>query len=102
MAGATPQLIKELREMTGAGMLDCKNALNETDGDLEKAVQALREAGLGKAAKKAGNIAAEGVIAVKVNADNTVATMLELNAQTDFVAKNENFLKLTQEILSHA
>ena len=102
MAGATPQLIKELREMTGAGMLDCKNALNETDGDLEKAVQALREAGLGKAAKKAGNIAAEGVVAVKVNADNTIATMLELNAQTDFVAKNENFLNLTQEILAHA
>ena len=102
MAGATPKLIKELREMTGAGMLDCKNALNETDGDLEKAVQALRESGLGKAAKKAGNIAAEGVVAVKVNADNTIATMLELNAQTDFVAKNENFLNLTQEILAHA
>ena len=101
MAGATPKLIKELREMTGAGMLDCKNALNETDGDLDKAVQALREAGLGKAAKKAGNVAAEGVIAVKVNADNTVATMLELNAQTDFVAKNENFLNLTQEIVTH-
>jgi len=101
MAGATPKLIKELREMTGAGMLDCKNALNETDGDLEKAVQALREAGLGKAAKKAGNVAAEGVIAIKVNADNTVATMLELNAQTDFVAKNENFLNLTQEIIAH-
>lgn len=102
MAGATPKLIKELREMTGAGMLDCKNALNETDGDLEKAVQALREAGLGKAAKKAGNVAAEGVVAVKVNADNTIATLLELNAQTDFVAKNENFLNLTQEIVTHA
>ena len=102
MAGATPKLIKELREMTGAGMLDCKNALNETDGDLEKAVQALRESGLGKAAKKAGNIAAEGVVAVKVNDDNTVATLLELNAQTDFVAKNQNFLDLTQEIVSHA
>ncbi len=102
MAGATPKLIKELRGMTGAGMLDCKNALNECEGDLDKAVQALREAGLGKAAKKAGNVAAEGVIAVKVNADNTLATMLELNAQTDFVAKNENFLNLTQEIVSHA
>ena len=102
MAGATPKLIKELREMTGAGMLDCKNALNETDGDLDKAVQALREAGLGKAAKKAGNVAAEGVVAVKVNDDNTVATLLELNAQTDFVAKNQNFLDLTQEIVSHA
>ena len=102
MAGSTPKLIKELRELTGAGMLDCKNALNETDGDIEKAVQALREAGLGKAAKKAGNIAAEGVIAVTVNEDNSIATMLELNAQTDFVAKNENFLNLTQEIVTHA
>ncbi|MDD2887488.1 MAG: translation elongation factor Ts [Aliarcobacter sp.] len=102
MAGATPQLIKELREMTGAGMLDCKNALNETDGDLEKAVQALREAGLGKAAKKAGNVAAEGLIAVLVNADNTKATMLELNSQTDFVAKNENFINITKEITSFA
>ncbi len=102
MAGATPKLIKELRGMTGAGMLDCKNALNETEGDLNKAVQALREAGLGKAAKKAGNVAAEGVVAVKVNDDNTIATILELNAQTDFVAKNKNFLNLTQEIASHA
>jgi elongation factor Ts len=88
--------------MTGAGMLDCKNALNETEGDLDKAVQALREAGLGKAAKKAGNVAAEGVIAVTVNEDSSKATMLELNAQTDFVAKNENFLNLTQEIVKHA
>lgn len=102
MAGATPQLIKELREMTGAGMLDCKNALNETGGDLDKAVQALREAGLGKAAKKAGNVAAEGLISVLVSADNTKAVMLELNSQTDFVAKNENFVNLTKEITSHA
>ena len=102
MAGATPQQIKELREMTGAGMLDCKNALNETGGDLEKAVQALREAGLGKAAKKAGNVAAEGLISVLVSADNTKAVMLELNSQTDFVAKNENFVNLTKEITSHA
>lgn len=102
MAGATPQLIKELREMTGAGMLDCKNALNETGGDLEKAVQALREAGLGKAAKKAGNVAAEGLVSVLVNEDNTKAVILELNSQTDFVAKNENFINLTKEITAHA
>jgi elongation factor Ts len=101
MAGATPKLIKELREMTGAGMLDCKNALNETEGDLEKAVQHLREAGLGKAAKKAGNIAAEGLVNVLVNDDFTKATMVEINSQTDFVAKNENFIKLTEEILDH-
>ncbi|WP_323589242.1 translation elongation factor Ts [Aliarcobacter butzleri] len=102
MAGVTPQLIKELREMTGAGMMDCKNALNETNGDLDKAVQALREAGLGKAAKKAGNVAAEGLISVLVNSDNTKAVLLELNSQTDFVAKNENFVNLTKEITIHA
>ena len=102
MAGVTPQLIKELREMTGAGMMDCKNALNETNGDLDKAVQALREAGLGKAAKKAGNVAAEGLISVLVNSDNTKAVLLELNSQTDFVAKNENFVNLTKEITTHA
>ena len=102
MAGVTPQLIKELREMTGAGMMDCKNALNETNGDLDKAVQALREAGLGKAAKKAGNVAAEGLISVLVNSDNTKAVLLELNSQTDFVAKNENFVNLTKESTTHA
>lgn len=102
MAGVTPQLIKELREMTGAGMMDCKNALNETNGDLDKAVQALREAGLGKAAKKAGNVAAEGLISVLVNSDNTKVVLLELNSQTDFVAKNENFVNLTKEITTHA
>ncbi len=102
MAGATPKLIKELRGMTGAGMLDCRNALNETEGDLDKAVQALREAGLAKAAKKAGNVAAEGVLSVLINESNTSAYMLELNAQTDFVAKNENFLNLTKEIITHA
>ena len=75
----TPQLIKELRELTGAGMMDCKNALNETNGDIDKAVQALREAGLGKAAKKAGNVAAEGLIAIEINANNTKAVILELN-----------------------
>jgi len=98
----TPQLIKELRELTGAGMMDCKNALNETNGDLDKAVQALREAGLGKAAKKAGNVAAEGLIAIEINSNNTKAVILELNSQTDFVAKNENFINLTKEITAYA
>lgn len=98
----TPKLIKELREMTGAGMLDCKNALNECDGNLDDAVQHLREAGLGKAAKKAGNVAAEGLIGIVVNEEASKATMLELNSQTDFVAKNENFIELTNEIVTHA
>ncbi|RXJ86118.1 translation elongation factor Ts [Arcobacter sp. CECT 8985] len=102
MAGATPKLIKQLREMTGAGMLDCKNALNECEGDLDKSVQHLREAGLSKAAKKAGNVAAEGLVSVLVNEDNTKGTMLELNSQTDFVAKNDNFIALTKEITAHA
>ncbi len=101
MAGATPKLIKELREMTGAGMLDCKNALNECEGDLEKAVQHLREAGLGKAAKKAGNVAAEGLISVLINEDFTKATLTEINSQTDFVAKNDNFINLTKDITAH-
>ncbi|RXJ98723.1 elongation factor Ts [Arcobacter sp. CECT 8986] len=102
MAGATPKLIKQLREMSGAGMLDCKNALNECEGDLDKAVQHLREAGLSKAAKKAGNVAAEGLVSVLVNEDNTKGTILELNSQTDFVAKNDNFIALTKEITAHA
>jgi len=101
MSGSTPKLIKQLREMTGAGMLDCKNALNETDGDLTKAVQALREAGLSKAAKKAGNVASEGLITILVAEDFKKVTMTEVNAQTDFVAKNANFINLTKEITSH-
>jgi len=101
MAGATPKLIKELREKSGAGMLDCKNALNECNGDLEKAVQYLREAGLSKAAKKSANVAAEGLVSMLVNDDFTKATMTEINSQTDFVAKNANFLALKDEITAH-
>ena len=102
MANITAADVNKLRTITGAGMMDCKNALNETGGDLEKAVQALREAGLGKAAKKAGNVAAEGLIAIEVNSDKTKAVILELNSQTDFVAKNENFINITKEITAHA
>jgi elongation factor Ts len=101
MAGATPKLIKELREKSGAGMLDCKKALNECDGDLDKAMQHLREAGLSKAAKKSGNVAAEGLITILVNDDMTKATMTEVNSQTDFVAKNDQFINLTNEITAH-
>lgn len=102
MAGATPKLIKELREKSGAGMLDCKKALNETDGNIEEAVKFLREAGLVKAAKKSSNVAAEGIINILVNDDNTNATMIEVNSQTDFVAKNEQFLNLVNAITVHA
>ncbi|PIF04462.1 MAG: elongation factor Ts [Arcobacter sp.] len=101
MAGATPKLIKELREKSGAGMLDCKKALNETNGDLEAAMKHLREAGLSKAAKKSSNVAAEGLVSILINDDKTKATMVELNSQTDFVAKNANFLALKDEITSH-
>jgi len=101
MAGATPKLIKELREKSGAGMLDCKKALNETDGDLEAAMKHLREAGLSKAAKKSSNVAAEGLVSILVNDDQTKVSMVELNSQTDFVAKNANFLELKDEITAH-
>ena len=102
MAGATPKLIKELREKSGAGMLDCKKALNECEGNIEEAVKFLREAGLTKAAKKSSNVAAEGIITILVNDDNTNATMTEVNSQTDFVAKNEQFLNLVNGITAHA
>jgi elongation factor Ts len=101
MAGATPKLIKELRELSGAGMLDCKKALNECNGDIEESQKWLREQGLSKAAKKSGNVAAEGLITILINDDNKKATMTEVNSQTDFVAKNENFINLTNEITSH-
>jgi elongation factor Ts len=101
MAGATPKLIKELREKSGAGMLDCKNALNECNGDIEESIKWLREQGLSKAAKKSSNVAAEGIITILVNDDNTKATMTEVNSQTDFVAKNAQFLELTKGITEH-
>ncbi len=101
MAGATPKLIKELREKSGAGMLDCKNALNECNGDIEESIKWLREQGLAKAAKKSGNVAAEGIVTIHVNDSFTKATMTEVNSQTDFVAKNEQFLNLTKGITEH-
>ena len=87
----TAAMVKELREMTGAGMMDCKKALNATEGDMDKAVEFLRENGLAKAAKKADRIAAEGMVATNVSADGKVASIVEVNSETDFVAKNEKF-----------
>lgn len=92
----TAQLIKTLRDMTGAGMLDCKKALEETNGNVEKAVDYLREKGIAKAAKKADRIAAEGLCEVKTQGD--VALLFELNSETDFVSKNEQFLTLIDTI----
>ena len=87
----TAKLVKELREMTGAGMIDCKKALTATDGDMDKAVEFLREKGLATAQKKAGRIAAEGIVMLKVSEDGKKAVAVEVNAETDFVAKNEKF-----------
>ena len=84
-------LVKELREKTGAGMMDCKKVLTETDGDMEKAAELLRERGIAKAAKKSGRIAAEGLVTVYLSADKKVGSIVEVNAETDFVSKNEEF-----------
>ena len=97
----TPKLIKELREKSGAGMMDCKKALQKCDGDLEAAIKHLREAGLSKAAKKSTNVAAEGLVSILVSDDKKKATITEINSQTDFVAKNENFLALKDTITAH-
>lgn len=96
----TAALVKELRERTGSGMLDCKKALVETDGDVELAIENMRKSGQAKAAKKAGRIAAEGVILAEVNGGK--ATMLELNSETDFVARDEGFLSFGKKILAVA
>ena len=87
----TAAMVKELREMTGAGMMDCKKALTNTDGDMDAAVEFLRENGLAKAAKKAGRIAAEGLVAVAVSEDAKEAAIVEVNSETDFVAKNDTY-----------
>lgn len=95
----TAALVKQLREMTDAGMMECKKALVEVNGDIEKAVEYLREKGLSKAAKKADRVAAEGAIVLRVNSDFTQASMAEVNSETDFVAKNDNFKGLCSKTL---
>ena len=101
----TTALIKELRERTGAGMLDCKKALQENGGDIEKAIDWLREKGIAKAAKKSGRVAAEGLVFAAVSADRKKGAILEFNSETDFVAKNDEFKtfgeKLVQLSLEH-
>lgn len=98
----TAQLVKELREMTGAGMMDCKKALVETDGNIDKAVEVLREKGLSKAAKKAGRIAAEGLVQLAFGEGNKVAAVAEVNSETDFVAKNPEFVQFVDDIAALA
>lgn len=98
----TASQVKELREISGAGMMDCKKALGETDGDMDKAVEWLRENGLAKAAKKSGRIAAEGMVAVNVAEDGKSASIVEVNSETDFVAKNEKFQSYVTEVAAQA
>ncbi|HCX9538497.1 TPA: elongation factor Ts [Staphylococcus aureus] len=96
MATFSAKLVKELREKTGAGMMDCKKALTETDGDIDKAIDYLREKGIAKAAKKADRIAAEGLVHVETKGNDAV--IVEINSETDFVARNEGFQELVKEI----
>lgn len=102
MAEVTASMVKELREMTSAGMMDCKKALSETNGDMDKAVEYLREKGLAKAAKKAGRIAAEGICETVISEDGKTAAIVEVNSETDFVAKNEKFRGYVQDVVAQA
>ena len=102
MAAVTAAMVKELREMTGAGMMDCKKALAATEGDMDKAVEFLREKGLAGAAKKAGRIAAEGIVVTALSADEKSAVVVEVNAETDFVAKNEKFQTYAADVAAQA
>lgn len=98
----TAQMVKELRETTGAGMMDCKKALQEAEGNMERAIDLLREKGLSKAAKKSDRIAAEGLVAIEMNDDNTVGAIVEINSETDFVAKNEDFKTFVKDVAEMA
>lgn len=102
MAAITAAMVKELREVTGSGMMDCKKALAATDGDMDKAVDWLRENGFMKAAKKAERIAAEGICAVSVSDDGKKAAVVEVNSETDFVAKNEKFVTFANSVAEKA
>ena len=101
MAEITAALVKELRERTGAGMMDCKKALSATDGDLEKAIDFLREKGLAAAAKKAGRVAAEGLVEAYIHGGGRFGVLVEVNCETDFVAKTDAFKELVKDIAMH-
>lgn len=102
MAKVTAALVKELRERTGLGMMECKNALVECDGDTDQAIELLRKASGLKAAKKAGRTAAEGVVLVKITSDNSAGVLIEVNSETDFAAKEENFRNYSEKVLDAA
>jgi elongation factor Ts len=97
----TTAMVKELRERTGAGMLDCKKALIEADGNTEKAIEVLREKGLAAAAKKAGRIAAEGIVDAYIHMGGKIGVLVEVNCETDFVAKTDNFKALVHDVAMH-
>ncbi|MBZ0088984.1 MAG: translation elongation factor Ts [Thermoanaerobaculia bacterium] len=97
----TAQMVKELRERTGAGMMDCKAALTETGGDMEKAVDTLRKKGLAAAAKKAGRVAADGVVGSYIHAGGKIGVLVEVNCETDFVARTDGFQELVKDIAMH-
>ncbi len=101
MAQITAAMVKELRETTGAGMMDCKKALAATDGDKQKAIDWLREKGISKAEKKAGRVAAEGAVAAYITDDAKVGVLVEVNCETDFAAGNEQFRSLEEKIAKH-
>ena len=96
----TAATVKELRERTGAGMMDCKKALQETDGDIEKAIEDMRKSGMAKAAKKAGRVAAEGLLVIKQDADSAQMVITEINAETDFVTKDDSFKDFCEQVAS--
>jgi len=98
MAAITAAMVKELRERTQAGMMDCKKALNETDGDMEKAIAYLREKGLAAAAKKAGRVAAEGAVESYIHMGGKIGVLVEVNCETDFVAKTDTFKNLCHDV----
>ncbi|SOC17162.1 translation elongation factor Ts [Alloalcanivorax xenomutans] len=102
MAAVTAAMVKELRERTGLGMMECKKALVEADADIEKAIDDLRKSGQAKAAKKAGRTAAEGAVVVATSDDNSRALMVEINSETDFVARDENFLGFANKVAQAA
>ena len=101
MAEITAALVKDLRERTGAGMMDCKKALSATEGDIEKAIDFLREKGLAAAAKKAGRVAAEGLVEAYIHGGGRIGVLVEVNCETDFVAKTDAFKELVKDIAMH-
>src|SRR5262245_33234206 len=97
----TAQMVKQLRERTGAGMMDCKSALTESKGDMEKAVDLLRKKGLAAAAKKSGRVTAEGAVGSYIHAGGKIGVLVEVNCETDFVARTEPFQELVKDIAMH-